>query len=84
MGWNSWSNRPDTWATQAWYDEIDDYDYENPGFSFGTGHFTQVVWKGTQKLGCAEVGQFTTCRYEPPGNITNPGYFEANVKPLIQ
>lgn len=32
-------------ATQAWYDELHDpgYDFANPGFKSGTGHFTQVV-----------------------------------------
>ena len=40
-----------THATDAWYDEIDEpgYDFENPGYNQnpGTGHFTQVVWKGS-------------------------------------
>jgi hypothetical protein len=44
-------NYPNEAATQAWYDEIKDYDWENPGFSMETGHFTQVVWKGTTKVG---------------------------------
>ena len=33
-------------ATKLWYDEIKDYDYENPGYNTGghtTGHFTQVL-----------------------------------------
>lgn len=27
------------------------YDYRKPGFSEATGHFTQVVWKGTTQVG---------------------------------
>ena len=30
------------------------YDFDNGGFSAGTGHFTQVVWKDSVKLG---IGQ---------------------------
>ncbi len=37
------------------------------------GHYTQIVWKNTQSVGCALAsnGQtdFLVCRYSPPGNI---------------
>lgn len=37
------------------------------------GHFTQVVWKGTEEVGCAVVrnnrDDFLVCRYWPAGNI---------------
>lgn len=35
-----------TQAVEMWYGEIKDYDYSNPGFSAGTGHFTQVCTGG--------------------------------------
>ena len=35
-------NEPCTAATQAFYNEIKDYDFNKPGFSLETGHFTQV------------------------------------------
>lgn len=38
------------------YSEIKDYNFGNPGFSQGTGHFTQVVWKGSTEIGVG-VGQ---------------------------
>ena len=46
-GYGDWKS-----AITAWYDEVSDYDYSNPGFSSSTGHFTQLVWVGTTKLGC--------------------------------
>lgn len=40
-------------AIKGWYSEIDMYDFKNPGYNEQTGHFTQVVWKGATKVGCA-------------------------------
>ena len=70
-----------------WYDEIKDYDFNKPGFSMATGHFTQVVWKSSSALGCGiamgakngvnwvyGVGQYT-----PPGNVIDN--FSENVLP---
>jgi len=72
-------------ATQDWYDEITDpgYDFNNPGYQSGTGHFTQVVWKASTELGIgkavADNGCVYVCaRYAPGGNMQ--GDFEANVK----
>ncbi len=37
------------------------------------GHYTQMIWRNTQSVGCALVGNgqtdFLVCRYGPPGNI---------------
>ncbi|MFB9903533.1 CAP family protein [Allokutzneria oryzae] len=74
-------------AVQSWYDEIKDYDFARPGFSGATGHFTQVVWKASTKLGCARVaGQggkwfetYVVCNYKVPGNVQ--GDFPRNVLP---
>ena len=67
-------------AVKMWYDEITDpgYDFEDPGFSSGTGHFTQVVWKGSTKLGCGVSQGYVVCRYcDAAGNMM--GAFETNV-----
>ncbi|KAJ3695711.1 hypothetical protein LUZ60_001088 [Juncus effusus] len=38
------------------------------------GHFTQMIWEGTGRLGCARMKcnnatfTFFTCNYDPPGN----------------
>ncbi|KAG0321794.1 hypothetical protein BGZ97_010356 [Linnemannia gamsii] len=74
-------------AVQAWYDEVKDYDFNNPGFSGKTGHFTQVVWKSSKTLGCAKRAcpkyPIYICEYDPPGNIvtSDNSYFKNNVLP---
>ena len=73
-------------GTDMWYGELYNpgYDFNEPGFgwgsNYGTGHFTQVVWKGSTKLGCGVSGMYMTCRYGPAGNMM--GDFPANVLPL--
>jgi len=72
-------------ATQPWYDEIKDYRFNNPGFSMATGHFTQVVWKGSQKLGVGigfannDRKVIVVANYYPPGNYL--GQFPQHVAP---
>ncbi len=70
-------------SIDRWYDEIHDYDFSAPGFSSGAGHFTQVVWKASKRLGCSvrECGRMVlvVCRYDPPGNVL--GRFDSNVPP---
>ncbi|CAO3563811.1 unnamed protein product [Mortierella alpina] len=74
-------------AIDAWYGEVKDYDYNSPGFSMNTGHFTQVVWKSTTSIGCAkrECPRWTIyiCNYDPAGNIISDdnSYFTDNVLP---
>ena len=71
-------------ASENWYNEINQYSFDNPGFTSGVGHFTQLVWKGSQKIGCgaacnSENKCFVTCNYSPPGNYE--GQFATNVLP---
>jgi hypothetical protein len=37
------------------------------------GHYTQMIWKGTSRVGCAvhkgRKWDFLICRYSPPGNV---------------
>ncbi|KAL9933846.1 hypothetical protein V8E36_007504 [Tilletia maclaganii] len=44
-----------TIAADMWYDEIKQYNFTKSEFSEATGHFTQLVWKGTTKIGCSIV-----------------------------
>ena len=65
---------------KKWYDEKKFYNYDTQECKRGEicGHYTQIVWKTTKKLGCASAqykkGQFqggyvTVCKYYPYGNI---------------
>lgn len=66
-----------------WYDELKGYSFQQPGFSMQTGHFTQVVWRGTGRLGCAMTTckgmELWVCEYDPPGNWE--GKFREHVLP---
>jgi uncharacterized protein YkwD len=73
-------------VVKGWYDEERLYDYNNPGFSKDTGHFTQVVWKSTAQIGCGykigcggEWPNVWVCQYNPAGNVI--GQFADNVFP---
>ena len=67
-----------------------DYNFNNPGFSGTTGHFTQVVWKTSTQLGIGFARgtysfggkPFDNClfvvgRYKEAGNMM--GTFQQNV-----
>ncbi|XP_078082815.1 GLI pathogenesis-related 2 [Mustelus asterias] len=85
--WTSDAKLPTgTEVSEAWYNEIKKYNFSDPGFKSGTGHFTQLVWKASTEMGagCATDGKGTfmvVAVYNPAGNITNPGYFKDNVLP---
>ncbi|KAJ3695379.1 hypothetical protein LUZ60_000756 [Juncus effusus] len=66
------------WSPQqvvaAWVQEKPQYDYNSNSCHGMCGHYTQVVWKSTRRLGCAMAtcdngrGTFVVCSYDPPGN----------------
>ncbi|EWC45648.1 hypothetical protein DRE_05209 [Drechslerella stenobrocha 248] len=67
-------NNP-VWYQWYLYSEVNNYDYNNPGFSSATGHFTQLVWKATEQMGCAWIGGCSNlayqvwCEFTPAGNM---------------
>ncbi|KAI5814713.1 CAP domain-containing protein [Pyronema omphalodes] len=70
-------------AVRLWVVERNQFNFQNGGFSKQTGHFTQVVWKGTTRVGCAEKAcngfRMHVCQYYPPGNWQ--GQYRQNVFP---
>lgn len=63
-------------AVKLWVDEKVNYNYDTNTCAAGKvcGHYTQVVWRNSVRLGCARVlcnngnWWFITCSYDPPGN----------------
>jgi hypothetical protein len=51
--------------------QVSQYDWGTPGYQPGTGHFTQMVWRRSTKLGCAESKgcdwKTYVCMYNPAG-----------------
>jgi len=64
-------------VVENWYKEIHDFDFKTSATREGvkavTGHFTQLVWKDTQRVGggISPNGNFVVCNYFPPGNISS-------------
>jgi uncharacterized protein YkwD len=72
-----------TEVAAMWHAELRDYDFRAPGFSVQTGHFTQLVWRDTARLGCGVSrcggGELWVCNYDPPGNVERS--YRTNVLP---
>lgn len=66
-------------AVASWVAEKADYTYESNTCAPGKvcGHFTQVVWRDTTKVGCGRatctaedmINTVWVCRYSPTGNM---------------
>lgn len=59
----------------SWAGEVNNYLYATNSCMSGKvcGHYTQMVWKQTQNVGCgqavcADKSQIWVCNYDPPGN----------------
>lgn len=67
-------------AVFAWYNERLDYDYTNGVSSNGraVGHFTQIVWRDTTRLGC---GMATILRLDANNILTKETYVVARYTP---
>ncbi len=71
-----WSSGPmaagDVVAT--WAGERSGYDHATNACDGVCGHFTQIVWRASKRLGCGSAscaggGEIWVCNYDPPGNV---------------
>lgn len=74
-------------AVDGWYNEYKLYDFNNPGFSQATGHFTCLVWVASTNYGIGISLDNNTSSVDivfnssPPGNYI--GQFKENVLPPV-
>ncbi len=62
-------------VVKSWADEVEEYDYNSNSCQAGKvcGHYTQLVWRESTRLGCgravcSDKSQIWVCNYDPPGN----------------
>jgi hypothetical protein len=68
-------------AVDLWAAEAANYDYATNACSSVCGHYTQIAWRTTLKLGCAmhvcpslAFGHSIVCDYGPGGNTGGRPY----------
>lgn len=84
ISWNAGSVRAPANVVDGWASEAAHYSYASNSCDAGEtcGHYTQVVWRDSLRLGCGLVrcdgagvpfgtSQIWVCNYEPPGNVTS-------------
>jgi len=87
----SWSSNPKAKCpgskpVDSWYSEGNNYIFGTEPTNSSSGHFTQVVWKKSEKLGIAKARSksgkvIVVANYEPAGNWI--GQYAANVPKAI-
>ena len=72
-------------AVDSWYKEIEQHNFGEETRSMKTGHFTQVVWAASTRLGVGlarkEGKVVVVGNYDPPGNYR--GKYGENVPPPV-
>ncbi|NWX73106.1 GLIP1 protein, partial [Alca torda] len=91
VGENIWTGTATIFSVDAalsdWFDEVSSYDFNTNTCTGMCGHYTQVVWAESYKVGCAVhfcntveyfPGLFRAahfvCNYGPPGNYPRKPY----------
>ncbi|KAL6012832.1 hypothetical protein ACLOJK_003321 [Asimina triloba] len=77
-------------AVNSWAAERQYYDYRTNTCARGKvcGHYTQVVWRNSVRLGCARVkcnngAIFIICNYSPPGNVAGQRPYDILIQPRV-
>lgn len=72
--WSSFESNP-AQVVDAWASEVVYYDYDSNSCAPNEmcGHYTQLVWSTTERVGCAvtacaDGSEIWMCDYDPPGN----------------
>lgn len=75
--WSSGMNTTPEDVVDSWASEKKYFNFKKKkcnGAWYKCGHYTQVIWKNTKKVGCAMVKcgnqQVWVCNYDPAGNYT--------------
>ena len=62
-------------VVKEWASESRDYSYRTNACTGDCGHYTQIVWRQTSKVGCGVARdsrrEVWVCSYDPPGNYVN-------------
>nr|XP_046235027.1 glioma pathogenesis-related protein 1 [Scatophagus argus] len=97
VGENIWTGYPPAYfdvtrAIKKWVDEKEAYNYKDNTCTAVCGHYTQVVWAQSYKVGCAvelcpngvkktsfaaEKGVIFVCNYAPGGNVNGMRPYKA-------
>ena len=85
-GENLWSGTSGKFETKkvvdTWGAEGRRYNFKRGAYVRGAARFTQMVWKSSNRYGCATASckrtTYWICLYDPAGNVD--GEFAANVK----
>ena len=77
--WSSYGGDKMKAAVKYWYDE-------KVNGKHCKGHYTQLVWKSSKRLGVAYAKSrsgktYVVTRYSPAGNMLGAKYFRENVSP---
>ena len=72
-------------AVDSWYKEIELHNFGEETRSMKTGHFTQIVWASSARLGVGLARKggkvIVVANYDPPGNYR--GRYVENVPPPV-